>query len=74
MRDTNGYAKKPSKVTKVAGISFDIGDDSEPTLSDKEWNLEMKKADRGLKSRPDVLRTIEKNVPAMRQKYGIKGV
>jgi hypothetical protein len=24
MRETNGYAKKPGKVTKVAGISFDM--------------------------------------------------
>jgi hypothetical protein len=27
MRETNGYAKKPGKVTKVAGISFDMAPD-----------------------------------------------
>jgi hypothetical protein len=27
MRETNGYAKKPGKVTKVAGISFNIDPD-----------------------------------------------
>lgn len=74
MREANGYAKKPGKATKVAGISFDIGDDSEPTLSDKEWNSEMKKVDQGLKSRPDVLKILEKNVPKIRKSLNIKGV
>jgi hypothetical protein len=27
MREANGYAKKPGKVTKVAGISFDMAPD-----------------------------------------------
>jgi hypothetical protein len=27
MRETNGYSKKPGKVTKVAGISFNVDPD-----------------------------------------------
>jgi len=74
MRETNGYAKKPGKTTKVAGISFDIGEDFDPTLSSEERNLELIKAGKGIRSNPNLLKILQKNIPAMRQKYGIKGV
>jgi hypothetical protein len=74
MRETNGYAKKPGKATKVAGISFDIGEDFDPTLSSEERNLELIKAGEGIRSNPNLLKILRKNIPAMRQKYGIKGV
>ena len=73
MRDTNGYAKKPGKVTKVAGISFDMIPDIDGSmkLSPSEYQSELKKVG-------DVINNpssgLKERARMMRQKYGIKGV
>jgi hypothetical protein len=73
MRETNGYAKKPGKVTKVAGISFDMTPDIDGSmkLSPSEYQSELKKVG-------DVINNpssgLKERARMMRQKYGIKGV
>jgi hypothetical protein len=72
MRETNGYAKKPGKVTKVAGISFDIVEPLDALrLSDPAaYQKDLKKVG-------DVINNpssgLKERARMMRQKYGIKG-
>ena len=70
MRDTNGYAKKPGKVTKVAGISFDI---VEPLDALRLSNPAAYQKD--LKEIGDVINNpssgLKERAKMMRQKYGV---
>jgi hypothetical protein len=70
MRDTNGYAKKPGKVTKVAGISFDI---VEPLDALRLSNPAAYQKD--LKEVGDVINNpnsgLKERAKMMRQKYGV---
>jgi hypothetical protein len=74
MRDANGYAKKPGKVTKVAGLSFDIGEEFDPTLSPEERHSEMMTVRDNIRSNPNLRRIFQRNIPAARRNLGIKGV
>jgi hypothetical protein len=73
MREANGYAKKPGKITKVAGISFDI---AEPL--DALRMSDPAAYQRDLQKVGDVINNpssgIKERARMMRQKYGIKGV
>jgi len=73
MREANGYAKKPGKVTKVAGISFDMAPDIDGSmkLSPSEYQSELKKVGDVINNSSSGLKERAK---MMRQKYGIKGV